>query len=98
MPIARWLTPVALFGGGTMAHADTTLPSVKVASPVPAGKLVITPSGLRYLDLVVGTGKMPEAGQRLTTHYVGLFPDGRKFDSSIERGIPRGDLLAIRRR
>lgn len=35
-----------------------------------------------------GTGNLPQAGQRVVVHYHGLLPDGRKFDSSYERGQP----------
>jgi peptidylprolyl isomerase len=47
-----------------------------------------TPSGLKYEDVVVGTGASPRAGQRVTVHYTGTFTDGRKFDSSRDRAEP----------
>ena len=49
---------------------------------------VTTPSGLRYTDDVVGDGPSPRAGQTVTVHYTGTFEDGRKFDSSRDRGTP----------
>ena len=47
-----------------------------------------TASGLEYTDEVVGEGASPVAGQKVTVHYTGTFPDGRKFDSSRDRSQP----------
>jgi peptidylprolyl isomerase len=49
---------------------------------------VTTPSGLKYIDEVVGTGESPKAGQNVTVHYTGTLEDGTKFDSSVDRGQP----------
>jgi peptidylprolyl isomerase len=51
-------------------------------------KTVRLPDGLVYTDLVVGKGAMPKAGQTAIVHYVGTFPDGKKFDSSRDRKQP----------
>lgn len=45
-------------------------------------------SGLRYIVEKEGTGKMPTATSNVTVHYVGVFLNGQKFDSSVERGQP----------
>ncbi|MBD2427333.1 FKBP-type peptidyl-prolyl cis-trans isomerase [Phormidium sp. FACHB-1136] len=50
--------------------------------------LITTESGLQYVDLVEGTGAMPQSGQRVTVHYTGTLEDGTKFDSSRDRGRP----------
>jgi FKBP-type peptidyl-prolyl cis-trans isomerase FkpA len=49
---------------------------------------VTTPSGLKYDDLVVGTGPEAKAGQSVTVHYTGWLTDGKKFDSSKDRKDP----------
>jgi FKBP-type peptidyl-prolyl cis-trans isomerase len=56
-----------------------------------------TPSGLRFRDDVVGTGAEARAGQKVQVHYTGTLTDGKKFDSSKDRGTPFGfDLGAGR--
>lgn len=49
---------------------------------------VTTPSGLKYLDIKLGTGVQPKAGQTVSVHYTGMLTDGTKFDSSLDRGEP----------
>jgi len=68
-------------GSGMSATARTETPAV----PAPE---VTTPSGLRYQDLVVGTGAEATAGRAVSVHYTGWLVDGTKFDSSVDRGRP----------
>jgi len=49
---------------------------------------VTTPSGLQYVDEVVGNGASPRVGQTVTVHYTGWLTTGTKFDSSVDRGQP----------
>jgi peptidylprolyl isomerase len=53
---------------------------------------VKTSSGLRIIDVKVGTGPEPHAGQTVTVNYTGwLYVDGKKgqkFDSSLDRNQP----------
>jgi peptidylprolyl isomerase len=49
---------------------------------------IITPSGLKYIDIEVGTGDSPTTGQTVKVHYTGTLTDGKKFDSSVDRGQP----------
>ena len=42
-----------------------------------------TPSGLQYVDLVVGSGAQPQFAQTVKVHYTGWLTDGKKFDSSV---------------
>jgi len=49
-------------------------------------KVITTPSGLKYVDLVVGKGAIPQKGQKLAVNYVGRLEDGTKFDASADHG------------
>lgn len=49
---------------------------------------VTTGSGLKYVDLVIGSGESPKKGQTVTVHYTGTLENGKKFDSSVDRGQP----------
>jgi FKBP-type peptidyl-prolyl cis-trans isomerase len=68
-----------VFGGrGNSASAPAPAPGTEVA----------TPSGLKYVDEVVGTGQSPRPGQNVTVHYTGTLENGTKFDSSVDQGQP----------
>jgi FKBP-type peptidyl-prolyl cis-trans isomerase FkpA len=47
-----------------------------------------TPSGLSYDVLQVGNGPEAKAGAKVKVHYTGWLTDGKKFDSSVDRGRP----------
>lgn len=52
------------------------------------GEPVNTGSGLQYIEMEAGTGSEAAAGQTVNVHYTGWLTDGRKFDSSRDRGEP----------
>lgn len=49
---------------------------------------ITTPTGLKYTDLVIGTGAAPLKGQTVTVHYTGTLENGQEFDSSRRKGAP----------
>ena len=50
--------------------------------------LTDTGTGLRYAELAAGDGAEATSGRSVTVHYTGWLTDGRKFDSSRDRGSP----------
>lgn len=64
--------------------------AIQAAAGIPkvSGDTITTPSGLKYVEIVVGTGDMPKTGQLVLAHYTGWLTDGTKFDSSRDRGQP----------
>ncbi|HEY6006826.1 MAG TPA: FKBP-type peptidyl-prolyl cis-trans isomerase [Geobacteraceae bacterium] len=59
------------------------------SAPAPAaGQAVTTPSGLKYLDIAVGTGAAPVPGKLVSVHYTGWLENGTKFESSRDTGHP----------
>jgi peptidylprolyl isomerase len=68
-----------------IASQDTRIPRKGVAT---VNAEITTPSGLKYVDRVVGSGDSPKPGQMVTVHYTGTLENGTKFDSSVDRGQP----------
>jgi FKBP-type peptidyl-prolyl cis-trans isomerase len=44
--------------------------------------------GLQIQVLKEGSGAVAKAGQKVSVHYTGWLTDGKKFDSSVDRGQP----------
>ncbi|MEK7305938.1 MAG: FKBP-type peptidyl-prolyl cis-trans isomerase [Nitrospirota bacterium] len=59
------------------------------------GKEITTSSGLQYIDQAVGTGDTAKAGQTVSVHYTGWLTNGKKFDSSVDRGQPFSFRLGV---
>ncbi|MBD0334409.1 MAG: FKBP-type peptidyl-prolyl cis-trans isomerase [Cyanobacteria bacterium Co-bin13] len=75
------LTPANTPGEGASSMTGENLST-------PEENLTTTSSGLQYVDLVEGTGAMPQPGQKVTVHYTGTLENGTTFDSSRDRGRP----------
>ena len=74
-----------------MIRPASLLLALLIAAPLPAlavPKTVKLSDGLQYTELKAGKGAMPRPGQTAIVHYVGTFPNGKKFDSSRDRKQP----------
>ncbi len=72
-----------------LAVAATALAQTSNSAPTKVtGPGVTTPSGLKYWDLKPGTGAVAQAGDTVKVHYTGWLTNGKKFDSSVDRGEP----------
>lgn len=69
--------------------AKSDAESAKFFTEIKAKKGVVAlPSGLCYEIVKEGTGDFPKATQTVKVHYTGTLVDGKKFDSSVDRGEP----------
>lgn len=50
--------------------------------------VITLPSGLQYEIITEGNGAIPNADNKVKTHYHGTLIDGTVFDSSVKRGEP----------
>lgn len=74
-----------------LAIFTSTLEEGKLMAASEAGsnaQEVTTSSGLKYVDQVVGTGDVAVVGKTANVHYTGWLENGKKFDSSVDRGQP----------
>jgi peptidylprolyl isomerase len=65
---------------------------IAMSQAADAQPVTTTPSGLKIIDIKVGTGPAPKAGQTCVMNYTGwLYENGKKgakFDSSLDRNQP----------
>jgi len=79
-------TPSASPSPGATASPAAVAP---VNPPEVTGEETVTATGLKMVDIAVGTGAEPKPGDTVTVNYAGwLTADGTKFDSSLDRGTP----------
>jgi peptidylprolyl isomerase len=85
---------VAALAGMLTPLTTPAAPAVTNAAPAPSGAanqeidpetgkpVITTPSGLKYVDIVVGTGAQVKQGDHVAVKYVGKLLDGTTFDAS----------------
>jgi FKBP-type peptidyl-prolyl cis-trans isomerase len=74
--------------GSVFAVSAIAAPDHKKPAKPSKSKIVTTKSGLKYQDIVVGSGVVAKTGQSVTVHYTGWLTNGKKFDSSKDRKEP----------
>jgi len=79
----RLISGFIILGILTMASGQDNSAPTKVT-----GKGTTTASGLQYWDITVGGGATATAGKTVKVHYTGWLTNGKKFDSSVDRGQP----------
>jgi len=82
------VVPLLVLALSTAACSSSSAPAASAGSSAAAAKEVTTADGLKYTDEVVGTGAEAKPGQTAVVHYTGWLMDGKKFDSSKDRGQP----------
>ena len=82
MMMTRLLLPALLACVAAPAFAQNDVPEDT--------ELQTTASGLQYsvLKKGPGTGDSPKMGDKVKVHYTGWLTNGKKFDSSVDRGQP----------
>ena len=70
--------------------ASTPRPSSPEGGQTPAASSLTVPKSegprLEIVDDEIGTGEVARSGDKVHVHYTGRFADGRRFDSSLDRG------------
>ncbi len=79
----------------TLVFEIEVLDAIEMPKPKPAVPFVVDgldtvkmQSGLRFIKVESGTGVKAQQGKYVSVHYTGYLMDGKKFDSSVERGEP----------
>ena len=66
--------------------AKTTASKTTTSKTSSAPQWITTASGLKYQDIVVGTGPVPKPGAKVVVNYTGRFTNGKVFDTSVGPG------------
>jgi FKBP-type peptidyl-prolyl cis-trans isomerase len=78
------LLPTVLLFAGDKKKA----PHPDNSKPTSVPKYRSMPSGVDFYDIVEGTGKEAVMGSKVLVNYTGWLTNGKKFDSSYDRGEP----------
>lgn len=94
------LGPLATSAMAAKGARAVSRPGQDRSAPAPANaREVVTPSGVKYVDLRVGQGDEAASGKIIEVHYIGWLEGGIPFDSSRDHNRPltfrlgAGDVL-----
>lgn len=95
MPTLVWLAAVfGTFSAGCGEPSNSTAgatstPSTKAGPPQGVvGKEIVLLNGLKYVDLVLGTGKTVGQESKVYVQYIGRLKDGSKYVNTRDKGKP----------
>ena len=78
--------------GAAMALAILAVSTPVGRSDAADNQVTEMPDGLKYTDTKTGDGTTAHSGNKVSVHYTGWLSDnganGKKFDSSVDRGQP----------
>jgi len=81
------ITILALLAAAVVAQTNSSKPDNSAPTKV-TGKPHQALGGLEYWDIKEGTGTTATNGHSVSVHYTGWLTNGKKFDSSLDRGEP----------
>ncbi len=83
-------------GQATPTTVPPTNPPATLSGPSTTEdkNLITTPSGLKYVDIVVGTGKSPASTDWVTVQFTATLQDGKVIADTHQSGGPRSIPLA----
>ncbi len=91
--IALVIVVALIVAGAIYVISSSSSSSNKLSSTSPVtladfDNATTTASGLKYVDVVEGTGASPTTGKSVSVHYTGTLTNGTKFDTSRDNGQP----------
>ncbi|MDY6968664.1 MAG: peptidylprolyl isomerase [Spirochaetota bacterium] len=78
-------------------QAENEMKELLLKLKVDIKKIITKNSGLKYYTRKQGSGRQPSRGDVITAHYTGYLTNGKKFDSSYDRGKPFSTPIGVRR-
>lgn len=92
------LAALGLAASAVVFTAPPTPTTQPAATAQPAGASRTTPSGLKIVETKRADEERfgAQNGDRVWVHYTGRLEDGKKFDSSLDRGQPIDFILGSR--
>jgi peptidylprolyl isomerase len=90
IPVLLIVGALAYFNQGIVTNSFKSITSMTTTTM----KKTLT-NGLTVEDLKKGEGAEIQSGQTATFHYTGTLEDGKKFDSSLDRGVPFATKIGV---